>query len=60
MPRQARTISHTSIYHAILRSVNKQQVFVDETYMAVQNMRNLQNIIICCGSAEPVPLTRNE
>ena len=33
MPRQARTISATSIYHAILRSVNKQQVFVDETYI---------------------------
>ena len=33
MPRQARTISPTSIYHAILRSVNKQQVFVDKTYI---------------------------
>ena len=33
MPRQARTISATSIYHARLRSVNKQQVFVDETYI---------------------------
>ena len=30
MPRQARTISATSIYHAILRGVNKQQVFEDE------------------------------
>ena len=30
MPRQARTISPTSIYHAILRGVNKQQVFEDE------------------------------
>ena len=33
MPRQARTISPTSIYHAILRGVNKQQVFEDETYI---------------------------
>ena len=33
MPRQARKISPTSIYHAILRSVNKQQVFEDETYI---------------------------
>ena len=23
-------------------------------------MRNLQNIIICCGSAEPVPLTPDD
>ena len=30
MPRQARTISPTSIYHAIPRGVNKQQVFEDE------------------------------
>ena len=30
MPRQARTISPTSIYHVILRGVNKQQVFEDE------------------------------
>ena len=30
MPRQARTTSATSVYHAILRGVNKQQVFEDE------------------------------
>ena len=31
MPRQARTISATNVYHAILRGVNKQQVFDFET-----------------------------
>lgn len=30
MARQARTTSATSVYHAILRGVNKQQVFEDE------------------------------
>ena len=30
MPRQARTISATNVYHVILRGVNKQQVFEDE------------------------------
>ena len=40
MPRQARTISATSIYHAILRSVNKQQVFVDETYIGSAEYEN--------------------
>ena len=30
MPRQARTISATNVYHAILRGVNKQQVFEDD------------------------------
>ena len=30
MPRQARTISPTSIYHATEYGVNKQQVFEDE------------------------------
>ena len=30
MPRQARTISATNVYHAIFRGVNKQQVFEDE------------------------------
>ena len=29
MSRQARTVSTTSVYHAILRGVNKQQVFED-------------------------------
>ena len=33
MPQQARTISATNVYHAILRSVNKQQVFGDETHI---------------------------
>lgn len=33
MPRQVRTTSATNVYHAILRSVNKQQVFEDETYI---------------------------
>ena len=33
MPRQARTISPTSIYHATEYGVNKQQVFEDETYI---------------------------
>ena len=33
MPRQARTISPTSIYHATKYGVNKQQVFEDETYI---------------------------
>ena len=30
MPRQARTISASNVYHAILRGVNKHQVFEDE------------------------------
>ena len=30
MPRQARTLSATNVYHAILRGVNKQQVFEDD------------------------------
>ena len=30
MPRQARTISATNVYHVILRGVNKLQVFEDE------------------------------
>ena len=30
MPRQARTTSATNVYHAILRGVNKQQVFEDD------------------------------
>ena len=33
MPRQAQTTSATSVYHAILRGVNKQQVFDFETYI---------------------------
>ena len=33
MPRQARTISPTSIYNATEYGVNKQQVFEDETYI---------------------------
>ena len=33
MPRQARTISPTSIYHATEYGVNKQQVFEDKTYI---------------------------
>ena len=40
MPRQARTISPTSIYHAILRGVNKQQVFEDETYIGSAEYEN--------------------
>ena len=43
MPRQARTISATSIYHAILRGVNKQQVFEDdEDYMRFLNVLRRQ------------------
>ena len=39
MPRQARTIKATNIYHAILRGVNKQQVFEgDEDYMRFLNV----------------------
>lgn len=30
MPRQARTIKATNVYHAILRGVNKQQEFEDD------------------------------
>lgn len=39
MPRQARTISSTNVYHAILRGVNKQQVFEDdEDYIRFLNV----------------------
>lgn len=39
MPRQARTISATNVYHAILRGVNKQQVFEDdEDYIRFLNV----------------------
>ena len=43
MPRQARTISATNIYHAILRGVNKQQVFEDdEDYIRFLNVLRRQ------------------
>ena len=43
MPRQARTISPTSIYHVILRGVNKQQVFEDdEDYIRFINVLRRQ------------------
>ena len=43
MPRQARTTSATSVYHAILRGVNKQQVFEDEEdYMHFLNVLRRQ------------------
>ena len=43
MPRQARTISATNVYHAILRGVNKQQVFEDdEDYIRFLNVLRRQ------------------
>ena len=43
MPRQARTISATNVYHAILRGVNKQQVFEDdEDYIRLLNVLRRQ------------------
>ena len=43
MPRQARTISATDVYHAILRGVNKQQVFEDdEDYIRFLNVLRRQ------------------
>ena len=43
MPRQARTISATNVYHAILRGVNKQQVFEDdEDYIRILNVLRRQ------------------
>ena len=43
MPRQARTISATNIYHAILRGVNKQPVFEDdEDYIRFLNVLRRQ------------------
>ena len=43
MPRQARTTSATSVYHAILRGVNKQQVFEEEEdYMHFLNVLRRQ------------------
>ena len=43
MPRQARTISAANVYHAILRGVNKQQVFEDdEDYIRFLNVLRRQ------------------
>ena len=43
MPRQARTISATNVYHVILRGVNKQQVFEDdEDYIRFLNVLRRQ------------------
>ena len=43
MPRQARTISATNVYHAIFRGVNKQQVFEDdEDYIRFLNVLRRQ------------------
>ena len=43
MPRQARTISATNVYHAIFRGVNKQQVFEDdENYIRFLNVLRRQ------------------
>ena len=43
MPRQARMTSASSVYHAILRGVNKQQVFEDEEdYMHFLNVLRRQ------------------
>ena len=58
MPRQALTKSATSVYHAILRGVNKQHVFDFEPTYTIQNMRNVQNINIRCVSGVPVPVAR--
>jgi len=32
MPRQARTISNSGIYHIMIRGINKEQIFKNETY----------------------------
>ena len=43
MPWQARTTSATNVYHAILRGVNKQQVFEDdEDYIHFLNVLRRQ------------------
>ena len=43
MPRQARTISASNVYHAILRGVNKLQVFEDdEDYIRFLNVLRRQ------------------
>ena len=43
MPRQARTISATNVYHAIFRGVNKHQVFEDdEDYIRFLNVLRRQ------------------
>ena len=45
MPRQARTISATNVYHAIFRGVNKQQVFEDdEDYIRLLNVFRRQTL----------------
>ena len=45
MPRQTRTISATNVYHAILRGVNKQQVFEDdEDYIRLLNVFRRQTL----------------
>ena len=52
MPRQARTTSVTNVYHAILRGVNKQQVFEDdEDYIRFLNVlcRQTQPDVIAQG-----------
>lgn len=56
MPRQARTTSATSVYHAILRGVNKQQVFEDEDdYKRFLNvlLRQTQPDVDAMGQAIP-------
>jgi len=32
MPRQARTISNSGVYHIMIRGINKEQIFKNETY----------------------------
>ena len=44
MPRQARTISATNVYHAILRGVNKQQMFEDEEKAEFDNSSNVLSV----------------
>ena len=44
MPRQDRTISATNVYHAILRGVNKQQVFEDEEKAEFDNSSNVLSV----------------
>ena len=45
MPRQARTISATSVYHAILRGVNKQHLFsVHEEGIGLRTLSRLTGV----------------
>ena len=60
MPRQARTTSATSVYHAILRGVNKQQVFEDEEdYKRFLNVLRRQRTVMPTWYASLLLETRN-